>query len=154
VPGRGVSLSTKMPATSACAPIAESVGPCPYTTARAFAENGLSEPYPLNDFRLRLGGGAPDSRKESLCSNRRIRVRTVFFNAREPVCSGKPHSDQALPKAIRDRGLELPVSAGDGLAGFLVGGAAALGFALIPELFALGDRQFDLHLPVLESTCG
>src|ERR1039458_2289338 len=31
-------------------------------------------------------------------------------------------------------------SSGDGFAGFLVGGAAALGFALVPHLFALGER--------------
>src|SRR6266480_1788555 len=36
------------------------------------------------------------------------------------------------------------------IAGFLVGGAAALGFALVPELLALGDGQLHLDPAVLE----
>ena len=36
----------------------------------------------------------------------------------------------------------------DGGAGLAVGLAAALGLALVPVLFALGDGQFALHPPV------
>jgi hypothetical protein len=41
-------------------------------------------------------------------------------------------------------------AAGDGVAGFFVGGAAALGFALVPELFALGDGDLNLDTAILE----
>ena len=38
----------------------------------------------------------------------------------------------------------------DGGAGFAVGLAASLGFALVPVLLALGQGQFSLHTPVAE----
>ena len=41
-------------------------------------------------------------------------------------------------------------AAGDGFAGFFVGGAAALGFALVPLLFAAGDGEFDFHFAAFE----
>jgi hypothetical protein len=41
-------------------------------------------------------------------------------------------------------------AAGDGVSGFFVGGAAALGFSLIPELLAFGYCYFDLNAAILE----
>src|ERR1700687_982726 len=41
-------------------------------------------------------------------------------------------------------------SPGDGLPRFLVGGATALGLALVPLLFALRQREFDFDLAILE----
>ena len=46
--------------------------------------------------------------------------------------------------------LGAPSAAGDGFAGFLVGGAAALGFTLVPKLLALGEGEFKLHFTVFE----
>src|SRR5215469_17743546 len=49
----------------------------------------------------------------------------------------------------------LPLAAArDGFPGFLVGGAAALGFALVPELLALGKGQFYFHFAVFEIHAG
>src|SRR5579864_482364 len=38
----------------------------------------------------------------------------------------------------------------NGFAGFAIGGAAAFGFALVPQLFATGERYFHFHFAVLE----
>src|SRR5581483_2109848 len=43
----------------------------------------------------------------------------------------------------------------DGFAGFAIGGAAALGFALVPELLAAGEGHFHFHPAVLKvHACG
>ncbi len=44
--------------------------------------------------------------------------------------------------------------AGDGVTGFFVGGAAALGFAFVPELFAFGQSEFDFDFSVFEVHTG
>ena len=41
-------------------------------------------------------------------------------------------------------------AAANGFPGFFVGGTAALGFALIPELFTFGEGKFYFHSAVLE----
>src|SRR5580704_13716970 len=48
----------------------------------------------------------------------------------------------------------LPFAVGDGGAGFAVGFAAALGFAFVPILFALGDGQFALHATITKVKAG
>src|ERR1039458_4314721 len=50
--------------------------------------------------------------------------------------------------------LPLFSTSGDGFAGFLVGGATALGLALVPELFALGQGEFDFDFAILEIHAG
>src|SRR5271157_1199532 len=50
--------------------------------------------------------------------------------------------------------LALFSSPGDGFAGFLVGGAAALGFTLVPLLLALGEGEFDFDSSVFEIHAG
>jgi hypothetical protein len=45
-------------------------------------------------------------------------------------------------------------ASGDGFPGFLIGGAAALGFALIPELLTLGECQFHFYFAVFEIHAG
>ena len=58
----------------------------------------------------------------------------------------------ATPHSRPDGGatrLGFPASA-DGISGFFVGGAAAFGFAFIPELFAFGQGQFDFYFAILE----
>src|SRR5436305_635545 len=42
----------------------------------------------------------------------------------------------------------------DSLTSFLVGGLAALGLALVPELLALGERDFTFYFPAAEVEAG
>ncbi len=45
---------------------------------------------------------------------------------------------------------DLLAASRDGFPGFLVGGAAALGFALVPQLLALGKCEFHFDFAVFE----
>jgi hypothetical protein len=71
------------------------------------------------------------------------------------LCGFFAQHDRFQERAESRRGMNLALAAaGDGGAGFAVGGATAFGFALIPELFTLGERDLDFDLPVLEVHAG
>src|SRR5215472_1260245 len=66
------------------------------------------------------------------------------------VQKGAKNSSLSLGGARPMRSPSGFATAGDGFAGLFVGRAAALGFALVPELFAFGEGEFDLDSSVLE----
>jgi len=86
---------------------------------------------------------------------RRVAVPTRILDGRDGAPDGSAWLAQAFGESRRDAGATvLATAAGDCIAGLFIGGSAAFGLALIPQLFALGECEFYFHPAILEIHAG